>query len=77
MRTQTILRALIRAVEMEQEYGHDWAPYHSAERHHRLSERQRGVFERELLRRMEERDAWHIMFPVSTPKQVALLLMRR
>ena len=72
MRTRTILEALMRAVEMEQEYGHDWAPYHSAERHQRLSERQIGRFRAEILRRMDERDAWHTMFPVSTPAQVAI-----
>jgi hypothetical protein len=76
MRTRTILDALIRAVEMEQEYAHDWAPYISADRHWRLCERQRAAFHRELLRRMDERDAWHTMFPINTPAQVGASLMK-
>lgn len=36
--------------------------------------RQAATFERELLRRMDERDAWHTMFPVSTPAEVAQAL---
>jgi len=38
--------------------------------------RQWAKFERELLRRMDERDAWHTMFPVNTPAQVGASLMK-
>ena len=37
--------------------------------------RQLKTFREELERRMDERDAWKTMFPVSTPMQVAINLV--
>lgn len=62
MKTRTIYNACNRAANR-------WHAGYSE-----VAERQFRTFERELLRRMDERDAWHTMFPVSTPAEVAQAL---
>jgi len=64
MRTRTIYTARIRAGIRARSMGY---PHKAI--------RQVSVFERELLRRMDERDEWKTMFPASTPIQVAIGLV--
>ncbi len=76
MRTRTIYNAMQNA-EREMKYllsRYRAGPFKPTALEARKG-RQFVIFERELLRRMDERDAWKTMFPVSTPIQVAIGLV--